>query len=35
MASKYTMPDMSMLEPLDGKNKNYNCWAVRMKLYLE
>ena len=33
MASKYVIPDMSKLEPFDGKN--YNRWPIRMKFYLE
>ena len=33
MASKFLIPDMSKLEPLDGKN--YKRWAVRMRFYLE
>ncbi|XP_021771811.1 uncharacterized protein LOC110735947 [Chenopodium quinoa] len=33
MASKFLIPDMSKLEPLDGKN--YKHWAVRMRFYLE
>ena len=31
--SKFLIPDMSKLEPLDGKN--YKRWAVRMRFYLE
>ncbi|XP_056695382.1 uncharacterized protein [Spinacia oleracea] len=33
MNLKFLIPNMSKLEPLDGKN--YKRWAVRMKFYLE
>ena len=33
MASKFLIPDMSKMEPLDGKN--YKRWAIRMRFYLE